>query len=165
MNTTVEDGVLKKVVAPENEASKEATIDETKARILGEKAEEGRDQEMSSYKTKQLVTSLSEKADDAITKVPGKEANEPEKNDVKKASEDEEGDELVPSRLIALERMKNHAEQRKTGITIKFKTEDLGGSLNKGKSGILRKGVKFKDEDLKETEDPKRFSYTVLPRI
>ena len=46
---------------------------------------------MSSYKTKQLVTSLSEKADDATTEVPGKEANEPEKNDAKEASEDEGG--------------------------------------------------------------------------
>ena len=33
-----------------------------------------------------------------------------EKNDVERASEDEEDDELMPSRLIALERIENHAE-------------------------------------------------------
>ena len=68
-NTTLEDGESRKIVAPESEATEKASIKKFKARILGKKAEEGRDQEMSSYKTKQLVTSLSEKADDATIQV------------------------------------------------------------------------------------------------
>ena len=55
--------------------------------------------------------------------------------------------------------MKNRAEQREMEIIIEFKTEDLDESLNKSKSGILRKGVKFKNEDFKKIEDPKRYRY------
>ena len=69
MNTTLEDGELRVIVAPENEASEETSIDKIKAGILGPRAEEGRDQKMSSYKIKQLITSLSDKADDATTEV------------------------------------------------------------------------------------------------
>ena len=74
-------------------------------------------------------------------------------------SEDEEGDELTPACRIALKHVENRAEQSKTGITIELKTEDLDGSLDKNERGILRKGVKFKDEDFKKTEDPQRFRY------
>ena len=55
--------------------------------------------------------------------------------------------------------MEDHTEREEEETTIELKTEDLGGSLGEGKSGILKKGVKFKDEDLKEAKDPKRFRY------
>ena len=69
-NITLEDGESREIVAPESEATEKASIKKFKARILGKKAEEGRDQEMSSYKTKQQVTSLSRKADDATIELP-----------------------------------------------------------------------------------------------
>ena len=67
VNTTLEDGELRVIVAPvKKEASEETPNDKTKARILGTRAaEEGRDRKMSGYKIKQMITSLSEKADDA----------------------------------------------------------------------------------------------------
>ena len=66
VNTTLEDGELRVIVAPEEkEASEETFNDKTKARILGPRAEEERDRKMSGYKIKQMITSLSEKADDA----------------------------------------------------------------------------------------------------
>ena len=50
VNTTLEDGVLKAIVAPENEEDSEDTsINKTKARILGPRAEEGKEASKSGY--------------------------------------------------------------------------------------------------------------------
>ena len=115
MNTTLEDGELRVIVAPENEASERTSTDKIKAAILGPRAEEGRDRKMSGYRIKQLITSLSEKANDATTKVLSEKADELnedcikiEKLDVdddKKASENDEDDELMPIHLIAPKRI------------------------------------------------------------
>ena len=69
VNTTLEDGELKVIVAPEEEESKDTSANQIKTRILGPRIEEGRDQKMSGYRIKQLITSLSDKADDATTEV------------------------------------------------------------------------------------------------
>ena len=64
VNTTLGDGSFKKIVAPEKkEASKETSPTKIKARILGEKAEEGRGQEMPGYTAEQPAASLSDKAE------------------------------------------------------------------------------------------------------
>ena len=187
-NATLEDGELKEVVAPvKKEASEETSPMKTKARIHGDKADEGTNQEMLGYMTKQLVASLSEKANDATIGALSEKVknatttenlsnkakefqNQEEtlndkieeihgRNDIRKASEDEEDDELLPSQLAAPECMKSHVEQKETRTVIKFKIKDLDEGLNKTKSGIPREKVKLKSEDFKKIEDPKRHRY------
>ena len=64
VNTTLGDGRFKKIVAPvKKEASEETSPTKIKARVHGDKADEGRTRQMVGYKTKQLVTSLSDKAE------------------------------------------------------------------------------------------------------
>ena len=108
VNTTLEDGELRVIVAPEKkEASKETSNDKIKAGILGPRAEEGRDRKMSGYKIKQMITSLSEKADDAKTDVLSEKADEPEEECIKieKLDKNDKDDELTPLHLIALKRI------------------------------------------------------------
>ena len=100
MNTTLGEGGFKKIVAPVKKEDKEASNDKNKAGILGEKAEEGRGQEMPSYMIKQLITSPSNIADAAKTRALNREAGEPREesfktekldvNDDKKTSENDE---------------------------------------------------------------------------
>ena len=147
----LEDGVLREIVAPEvMEDFKNTPENENKARILGHRVREVKRTKMSGYPAEQPATILSDKAREPQKQVeiPSAKVEEIlEKNDVKEASEDEEDDELMPSRLIALERIENHAkdlnrfkdemkilsekaeenhaEQREKGITIEFKLKTL----------------------------------------
>ena len=60
----LEDRDLGRFVAPgSGEDSEDTSQNKIKARILSPRAEEGRNQEMLGYRTKQLVTSLSDKAE------------------------------------------------------------------------------------------------------
>ena len=61
----LEDGELGDIEAPvKKEASEETSEDEIKARILGDRAEEGKETKMSGYSTKQMVKILSDKAEE-----------------------------------------------------------------------------------------------------
>ena len=100
-----------------------------KLEFSAKKVEEGTETEMSSYKIKQMIASLSEKADDAKTEVLSGKADEPiedyikteefDKNYDKEASEENDGDdELMPIRLIIA--LKNIGYENQT------KSEDCG---------------------------------------
>ena len=78
VNTTLREGRFKKIVAPvKKEDSNESFKKEIKARIPNQRAEEGRGQEMPSYMIKQLITSPSNKADDANPRALRKNTGEP----------------------------------------------------------------------------------------
>ena len=70
VNTTLEDGGLRKIVAPgireaseeTSQSSEKTSDDETKARILGAKAEGRKETKMSGYNAEQPANILSEKA-------------------------------------------------------------------------------------------------------
>ena len=65
MKKTPEDRKLGDVIAPvKEEDSEEASEIEIKAKILGVKAEEGKETEKSGYSTKQMVEILSIKAEE-----------------------------------------------------------------------------------------------------
>ena len=135
----LEDVELKAIIAPESEEDpedisengedpEEASIEKPKARILSKKAEEGRDQEMSSYKTKQLVISLSNKADDATIEVLSEKAEEQNEHYIKierlgveddeETSKTDENDGMMPIYLVA-PRCTGHKRQAKAEIKMK----------------------------------------------
>ena len=142
----LEDGELGEIVAPvKKEASEETSNDEIKARILGNKTEEGKETEKSCYKIKQMITSLSEKADDAKTEILSEKAEESNENDDKDTSDKDDDDDLQTLRLIALESM---GYKGKTKIEARFKLrqdsnlrQELGHGLKKLLGGLeARKG-------------------------